>query len=57
MNIRVETVFDKDSGKFRVELYFPEDSPDPFVRSESIYQSHEAAADDVISIMKSSLPK
>lgn len=57
MNIRVETVFDKDAGKFRVELYFPEDSIDPFVRSEPIYQSHEAAADDVVSIMKSSLPK
>lgn len=53
---RAETVFDGKSGKYFVELYYPENATEPLVRTRPIYPSHEVAEQETIRTMKEALP-
>ena len=45
-NFRVESVLDRSSGLYYVEVFYPDTATEPIVSSEPIYPSHEAAEAD-----------
>lgn len=51
-HFRVETVFDPEAARFYAELYYPDDSAEPYARTRPIFPSHEAAADFAIESFK-----
>ncbi len=53
---RVETVFDSNTNKYYVELYYPSDATDPVVTTDPIYPSPEVAEQETLKLMKKSLP-
>jgi hypothetical protein len=52
---RVETVLDRTSGRYFVEVY-QEGQDVPLVVGKPIYASHEHAMADAVNIFKTSLP-
>lgn len=56
-NIRVESVLDPKSGKYFVEVYYPEDSAIPVVVSKPIYNSIKLAEFDALRMFKEAMSK
>jgi hypothetical protein len=53
---RAESVLDKNTGKYYIELYYPDDSSEPLVTTEAIYSSHEIAEQETIRMIQEALP-
>lgn len=52
MQFRVETLQDAKSGRYYVEIYYPETEAAPYVTSTPVYTSHEEAEKDVVNLFK-----
>jgi hypothetical protein len=48
---RIETVEDKASGRFAVEIYFPADAEQPYVTTAPRYMTSAAAENDILAII------
>lgn len=55
-NFRVETVIDKSTGLYFVEVY-EDGSAEPLVVGKPIYASHEHAMADAVAIFKRAMPE
>jgi hypothetical protein len=53
---RAETVLDPNSGKYYVELYYPDNATEPLVTTDPIYPSHEVAEQETLRLMQEALP-
>ena len=53
---RVETVLDKATGRYFIEVY-QEGQNTPLVVGKPIYQSHEHAMADAVEIFKKAMPE
>ena len=53
---RAETVLDTNSGKYYIELYYPDDAAEPMVTTDAIYPSHEVAEQETIRLIQEALP-
>jgi hypothetical protein len=49
--LRIEPARDEATGKFYVQLFFPEDSTEPFVTTQPRYMTAAAAEGDLIAIL------
>ena len=54
---RVETVLDKKSQKYSMELYYPDNAQKPFAVTKPIYFSPETALQDCVDMMEKSFKK
>ncbi len=48
---RIETVADKETGRYAVEIYFPADASQPYVTTAPRYMSSAAAENDILAII------
>ena len=53
---RAESVLDKNTGNYYIELYYPDDSSEPIVTTEAIYPSHEIAEQETLRLIQEALP-
>lgn len=51
--IRIEAVEDPQSGRYGLEIFFPEDSERPLVTTAARYASAAAAENDLIALISS----
>lgn len=52
--LRIETVEDPKSGRFSIEVYYPNDADRPLVTTTPCYASAAAAENDIIAIISAS---
>lgn len=52
--LRIEAVEDPKTGRFSIEVYFPEDADRPLVTTAPRYASAAAAENDIIAIITAS---
>jgi hypothetical protein len=45
---RIETVEDKTSGRYAIEIYFPADAEQPYVTTAARYMTSAAAENDIL---------
>jgi len=48
---RIETVVDKGTGRYAVEIYFPADASQPYVTTSPRYMTSAAAENDILAII------
>lgn len=53
---RTESVLDKNTGKYYIELYYPDNASEPMVATDVIYPSHEVAEQETLRLIKEALP-
>ncbi len=49
--LRIEPARDAATGKFYIQLYYPQDSTEPFVTTQPRYMTAAAAEGDLIAIL------
>jgi hypothetical protein len=49
--LRIEPARDDATGKFYIQLYFPQDSTEPFVTTQPRYMTAAAAEGDLVAIL------
>jgi len=54
---RAESVLDNDTGKYYIELYYPDNAPEPIVTTDAIYPSHEIAEQETLRLIQEALPE
>ena len=53
---RLETVWDSNTGVFKIEIYYPNDAKEPMAVSPSVFRTHEEALPRAVDLLKEGIP-